>query len=109
MNLEQQTTSGSGLPHKTDSNMMVPSLEIKGKIIAEAVPKGVNHGDQVQKYIDQTKVSDSNSQFTAEQPQNAPKKKPFIPPLTGAKNLGFSTLMNEDGKTQEELDVETQI
>ena len=31
--------------------------------------------------------------------QNSKKKKPFIPPLLGAKNLGMSTLQNADGKT----------
>ena len=29
----------------------------------------------------------------------AVKKKPFIPPLLGAKNLGMSTLQNAEGKT----------
>ena len=43
------------------------------------------------------------------QPTQPQKKKPFIPPLTGAKNLGMSTLMNENGKTQEELDVEATV
>ena len=36
------------------------------------------------------------------------KKKPFIPSLkTGS--LGLSTLMKENGKTQEEIDVENQV
>ena len=39
----------------------------------------------------------------------AAKKKPFIPPLLGAKNLGMSTLIQENGKTQEEMDVENQV
>ena len=44
-----------------------------------------------------------------QQRQNAPpqeeskappaKKKPFIPPLLGAKNLGMSTLVQANGKT----------
>ena len=38
-------------------------------------------------------------------PVPAPKKKPFIPPLLGAKNLGMSTLIQANGKTQEENDV----
>ena len=39
-----------------------------------------------------------------------PKKKmPFIPPLLGAKNLGMSTLIQANGKTQEEMDVENQV
>ena len=29
----------------------------------------------------------------------APKKKPFIPPLLGAKSLGMSTLIGDNGKT----------
>ena len=37
------------------------------------------------------------------------KKKPFIPPLLGAKNLGMSTLVQANGKTQEEMDVESQV
>ena len=37
------------------------------------------------------------------------KKKPFIPPLLGAKNLGMSTLVQANGKTQEEMDVESQM
>lgn len=36
---------------------MVPPLEIKGKIIADAVPVGVNHGDKVEKLVNETKVS----------------------------------------------------
>ena len=78
---------------------MVPALEIKGKVIALEVPANVNFGNQVERIVEETKT----------QPTTAPKKKPFIPPLTGAKNLGFSTLMNKDGKTQEELDVEATV
>ena len=37
------------------------------------------------------------------------KKKPFIPPLLGAKNLGMSTLIQENGKTQEEMDVDNLV
>ena len=70
---------------------MIPSLEINGKKIADAVPQGVNHGDNVEKIIEETKVS--------ERPQPQAKKKPFIPPLLGAKSLGLSTLMNADGLT----------
>lgn len=46
------------------------------------------------------------------QPSQAPapvKKKPFIPPLLGAKNLGMSTLIQENGKTQEEMDVDNLV
>ena len=81
---------------------MVPALEIKGKKIADEVPAGVNHGDKVDKLIEETKVVQTPSTM-------APKKRPFIPPLLGAKNLGMSTLMNENGKTQEELDVEATV
>ena len=37
------------------------------------------------------------------------KKKPFIPPLLGAKNLGMSTLVQANGKTQEEMDVDNLV
>ena len=37
------------------------------------------------------------------------KKKPFIPPLLGAKNLGMSTLVQENGKTREEMDVDNLV
>ena len=37
---------------------MVPPLEINGKKIADAVPQGVNHGDNVERIIEETKVSE---------------------------------------------------
>ena len=70
---------------------MVPPLEINGKKISDAVPVGVNHGDKVNQIVSATKISERKVQHV--------KKKPFIPPLLGAKNLGMSTLMNENGKT----------
>ena len=62
MNIKENNT-GAGID-SSSSNIMIPSLEIKGKLIAEAVPTGVNHGDLVEKIIDETKVSDLNSQLT---------------------------------------------
>ena len=72
---------------------MVPALEIKGQLIAGEVPTGVNFGNQVASIVGSAQVGTMN------QPSQPQKKKPFIPPLTGAKNLGMSTLMNENGKT----------
>jgi hypothetical protein len=43
-------------------------------------------------------INDEDSQFAA-------KRKPMIPSLKVG-SLGFSTLIKEDGKTQEEQDVE---
>ena len=34
---------------------MVPPMEIKGKVVADAVPVGVNHGDKVEKIIEESK------------------------------------------------------
>ena len=48
-------------------------------------------------------------QIEPERPAAPVKRKPFIPPLLGAKNLGMSTLVKENGKTQEEIDVENQV
>ena len=95
---------------------MVPALEINGKKIAEAVPSGVNYGNRVDQIIEETKVEDSQASNQSmkqkpdmnDQVQDPPqpiKKKPFIPPLLGAKNLGMSTLVQANGKTQEENDV----
>ena len=53
MNIEQNTPEAE---NDSSSNIMVPSLEIKGQLIAEAVPLGVNHGNNVEKIIDETKV-----------------------------------------------------
>lgn len=94
-----QTSTNPGAA--TQQSDMVPPLEINGKKIADAVPSGVNYGNEVEKIIEKTKVS--------EQQPSPIKKKPFIPPLLGAKNLGMSTIMNADGKTQEELDVEATV
>lgn len=35
---------------------MVPALEIKGKVIAVEVPKGVNFGDQVERIVEETQA-----------------------------------------------------
>lgn len=37
---------------------MIPPLEINGKKIADAVPTGVNHGNKVEKIIEEIKVSE---------------------------------------------------
>jgi len=44
--------------------------------------------------------------LSQQEPAPPAKKKPFIPPLLGAKNLGMSTLIGDNGKTQEEMDVD---
>ena len=85
----------------------MPSLKTAGLGLSTLVKEG----GKTQEELDVESQVKQNNQQAA--PQAAPPvqqtaKKPIIPMLnTGG--LGFSTLVKEGGKTQEELDVESQV
>ena len=67
-------------------------------MIAPKVDQPLNHADRIDFLVNNTEVV---------QPPIA-KKKPLIPSLKVG-GLGLSSIVKEDGKTQEELDVENLV
>lgn len=87
----------------------IPSLKTAGLGLSTLV----KDGGKTQEELDvesQVKGNQAPSAISepVQPPSNPVHKKPVIPMLkTGG--LGFSTIIKEGGKTQEELDVESQI
>lgn len=69
----------------------------------------VKEGGKTQEELDvESQVKQGQTQMAPPAVTQQAVKKPFIPMLkTGG--LGFSTLVKDGGKTQEEIDVENQI